>query len=148
MTSQRHDSEPPRTVADLMKRDVITASPDDGVRDLARLLHEHDVSGVVVVSDDGEVVGTVSVTDILWLSDRIGPLLAGTGEDARHTASDLGTVEDVMTADVFSLEPDASVYQLLDFFSRTGLHRAPIIEDGRLVGIVSASDLVALIANA
>lgn len=155
MTDPGTVSDRPRTVEDLMRRDVITIDPDASVRALARLLQDRGVSGVPVVDDDVRLVGTVSLTDILWLSDRLPPLLhrSGGGEDGEEDAgrgeggSELGRVRDIMTPDVFGLEPSASVLELLDFFARTGLHRAPVVEEGRLVGIVSASDLLPLITG-
>lgn len=137
-----------RTVADLMQEEVVTISPDASVRELAALLSRTGVSGVPVVNDDGRVIGTVSVTDILWLSDRLLPFLGGGGGEPRaRAAGDLGTVREIMTPDVFGLEPTASLEELLEFFSRTGLHRAPVVEGRELVGIVSASDLLELIAE-
>ncbi|NIP59537.1 MAG: CBS domain-containing protein [Gemmatimonadetes bacterium] len=150
MKSDPRDSSTPRTVADLMSREVITIASDASVQELAALLSRHGVSGVPVVDEEGELIGTVSVTDILWHSDRLAPLLGGrapTGSDEPPSV-DLGTVGEIMTPDVFGLEPSASIQELLRFFSRTGLHRAPVVEGKRPVGIVSASDLLDLIAAA
>jgi CBS domain-containing protein len=47
---------------------------------------------------------------------------------------------------VFGVPPEASVGELLDFFARTGLHRALVLEGGRVVGIVTTTDLLELIA--
>lgn len=138
----------PRTVSDLMTPDVVTISPDASVPELARVLARTGVSGLPVVEEDGTVVGTVSVADILWLSDQLVPLLAG-GWTASYERKppELGTVRDIMSPDVFGLEPGSSMRELCEFFSRTGLHRAPVLEDGELVGIVSISDLLPLIAG-
>lgn len=146
---------PPRpgTLSDLMRRDVITISADAPVRELARLLRERGISGVPVVNGDGDVVGTVSITDILWLSDRLVPLLGGrttegpSGKEAPEERVDLGlgVVRDIMTADVFGLPPTATLQELLEFVSRTGLHRVPVLEDRKVVGIVTASDLLGLL---
>lgn len=149
MSSERSGSPAPRTVADLMHRDVITISSDASVRELAAVLSRHGISGVPVVDGDGDVVGTVSVTDILWHSDRIAPLLGGRSPSGSEEppSVDLGTVGEIMTPDVFGLEPTASLQELLRFFSRTGLHRATVVEGRRPVGIVSATDLLKLIAG-
>jgi len=150
MTSDPREPGAPRTVADLMSREVVTISADASVQELAALLSRHGVSGVPVVDEEGDIIGTVSVTDILWLSDRLAPLLGGRAPSGSETppSVDLGTVEEIMTPDVFGIEPRASIQELLRFFSRTGLHRVPVVEGRRPVGIVSATDLLDLIAGA
>lgn len=149
MTPESRRSGAPRVVADLMTYPVVTISPDASVQELARVLARAGVSGLPVVEADDTVLGTVSVADILWLSDRLVPLLTGGGRPATFDRRplDLGTVREIMSPDVFGLEPDASMEELCEFFSRTGLHRAPVLEEGKLVGIVSISDLLPLIAG-
>lgn len=148
MTPSSRPSDPPQVVADLMSRPVVTISPDASVRELARVLARTGVSGLPVVEADDTVVGTVSVADILWLSDRLVPLLTRPGRRAVGRAEvDLGTVREIMSPDVFGLEPSSTLEELCEFFSRTGLHRAPVLEEGKLVGIVSISDLLPLIAG-
>lgn len=136
----------PRTVADLMHRDVVSASPGMSVRELARLLQRHRVGGVPVLDDDGAALGTVTVTDLLWLSDEVSPhaLLEGRG----WTELQGLTVREVMTPDAFGVPPTATLPELLTFFTRMGVHRALVMEDERVVGVVSMSDLLPLIAGA
>lgn len=62
----------PTTVADLMRRDVVSISPRAPLRELAVLLRKHRISGAPVVDDDGLVVGAVSVSDLLWLAEDLG----------------------------------------------------------------------------
>jgi CBS domain-containing membrane protein len=139
----------PRTVAELMRRDVVTVSPSATVHELIDLLRENRISGVPVVEGEHQLVGTVSVSDLMWLSDWLmggEPDLAADRERAaRHLEE--RTVRDVMTPDIFGVQPDASLEQLAEYFSRTGLRRAIVVDRGRLVGIVSVVDLLGLIAN-
>lgn len=134
-------------VRDLMRVELVTIGPDATLAELARLLRDRGVSGVPVVDDDGEVVGTVSVTDLLWLSDRI--LASPSASTARGSPEPLAsrTVREIMTPDAFGVPPDAGVDELLDFFSRTGLHRALVVEGSRVVGIVSMTDLLGLLGG-
>lgn len=134
-----------RTVAELMQRDIVTVGPETSVRELARLLRRHRISGVPVVDSDGRALGTISATDLLWLSDRVAPhALLGrpVWEDLEALA-----VRHVMTPDAFGVPPTATLPELLRFFTRTGVHRALVLEEGRVVGIVSVSDLLDLIAG-
>jgi CBS-domain-containing membrane protein len=137
----------PSTVADLMRREVITISPSSSVRELTDLFRLHRVSGVPVVDASRNVVGTVSVSDLMWLSDWL--LEGSESGDGAWAAEHLEEkkVRDVMTPDVFGVEPDASLAELAGFFSRTGLGRAVVLERGKLVGIVSVIDLLGSIAD-
>jgi CBS-domain-containing membrane protein len=138
----------PSTVADVMERRVVTISPSASVRELVDLLCRHGISGVPVVDERDGVVGTVSVTDLMWRSQ----LFAADGaespkEDVATRGLDEGTVRDVMTPDVFGVAPDATLAELVRFFASTGLGRAVVLDGRRLVGIVSAADLLHLIAD-
>lgn len=139
----------PRTVADLMRRKVVTVSPSATVRELVDLLRTEGISGVPVVDQDGKVVGTVSSSDLMWLSDWLAGEEDDSGEGRARTAQQLAVkhVSDVMTPDVFGVAPDASVEELARFFARTGVGRAVVLERDKLVGIVSVIDLFALIAD-
>lgn len=137
----------PRTVAALMHTDVVTVSPAASIRELATLLHRHRISGVPVLDDDGTVVGTASVTDLMWLSELIAPARTDPEARARRRELDERTVRDIMTPDVFGVGPDATVGELARFFTRTGLHRALVMDGGRLVGIASVTDLLGLAAE-
>lgn len=137
----------PHTVAALMRSDVVTVSPAASIRELATLLHRHRISGVPVVDEDGTVVGMASVTDLMWLSDLIAPDRTDPEARARRRELDQRTVRDIMTPDVFGVGPEATVGELGRFFVRTGLHRALVLDGGRLVGIASVTDLLGLVAE-
>lgn len=136
---------PARSVAEVMRRDVVTIRPDATLADLARVLRRHGISGVPVVGPDGKAVGVASVTDLLWLSDRVRPTAATLREAPWWEGLERMTVRDVMTPDVFGVEATASLAELFEFFGKTGLHRAMVLEQGRVVGIVSMTDLLGLI---
>lgn len=139
---------PRLTVADLMRRDVVTTSPDATVRELARIFVRHRVSGVPVVDEERRVLGMVSVTDLGWLADWLAGEEWGFGVRSRAVEHlDHKRVRDVMTPDVFGVGPEASVAELALFFARTGLGRAVVTEGGKLVGIVSMIDLLSLVAG-
>jgi len=135
-----------RTVADLMRRDVVSVGPGTSVPELARVLRKHKISGVPVLDEQGRALGTVSARDLLWLSDRVDPRTLQEGRAWREL--DGVKVSDVMTPDAFGLAPTATVAELVTFFTRTGVHRALVMEDGKVVGLVSLTDLLGLIAGA
>jgi len=140
---------PPTTVADVMRRDMVTVVPTTSMGELVDLLRENGISGVPVVEVGRGVVGTVSISDLMWLSEWLAGEAARPAEkrvaSARHL--DGRRVRDVMTPDVFGVAPDASLAELANFFSRTGLGRAVVVDRGQLVGIVSVIDLLGLIVE-
>lgn len=134
------------TVTDLMKAPVLHVSADAPLRDVVRVLCHRGVSGVPVVDEAGMAVGVVTVSDLMWLAEE---LLAGNPAGGRG-AADMGlarTAGEVMTPDVFGVPPTASLEELASFFSRTGLHRALVLEDRRVVGVVSATDVLDLLGR-
>lgn len=138
----------PPTVADIMEQDVVTISSTASLRELVDLLRRNRISGVPVVDADGDVVGTVTITDLMWRGEWFvsGP------DETRHQERaarglDEGTVGDVMTPDVFGVRPDSTLSELVRFFASTGLGRAVVREGRTLVGIVSAADLLEVFAD-
>ena len=133
-----------RTAADLMRREVVTVSPEASLFQLADLLRKEGVHGVPVVEADGQVIGFAGASDLLWLLDQ---LLGATPDGTTSRKALDTTVREVMTPDVFRVEPDTSLDALCRFFQRTGVHRALVMEDGELLGVVSLSDLLVLVAE-
>jgi CBS domain-containing protein len=130
----------PASIAELMKRDVVTISPDASVRELVRVLRDEGIGGMPVVERDGTVVGMVSSTDVLWLAvaaDDDGPRAFLSADALAHSK-----VRDIMTPDVFGVSPDASASDLRRFFARTGVQRALVLDDGKIAGIVVLSDVL------
>ena len=138
---------PPRSVTDLMQTDVVTIGPEASLAELAGLMRRHSVSGLPVVDGEGRVVGTVSVTDLIWLSDRVRPTAGAVRESGRWEDLDRTTVREIMTPDAFGVPPRCGLDELLEFFSRTGLHRALVLEEGRVIRVVSMTDLLVLFAG-
>lgn len=146
-------------VRDLMTREVSTVQTETSVNDVARLMSKKDVSGLPVLDAEGRVAGIVTELDLivrngrleipvfLQLFDAVVPL-----ELPRHLNNRLrhmlGTrAEDVMTREVHSVGPDTEVEDLVDLMVKRRVNPVPVVEDGRLVGIVSRSDLVRMMAT-
>jgi CBS domain-containing protein len=127
-----------------MRTPVVSIGPDATVAELAALMRTHGISGLPVVNDERRALGTVSITDLLWLSDRIRPTAGPLRASGRWERLDGITVREIMTPDVFGVRPEASLDELLEFFARTGLHRALVMDDSVVVGIVSMTDLLDL----
>ena len=142
-------------VQDIMTRDVITVGPETPVHDAARLMVDHRVSGLPVVDENGHVVGVVSEGDLIvrrkpreempwWRT-----FFADPGALARQYQKAAGTtVAEVMTRPVISAPSSLPIESAALILDRHRIRRVPIVDDGRLVGIVSRGDLVKAIAMA
>ncbi len=138
-----------RKVRNVMTREVVTVNPGTPFTELVRLMAVHKVSALPVVDDDGQVVGIVSEADLLrkeeyqdqqddrhWLERRRDRV-------ARAKAAGRRAVG-VMSAPVITIGPEATVPMAARLLAGHGIKRLPVVEDGRLVGIVSRSDLLRL----
>ena len=137
-------------VRDVMTREVTTVPPEMRLRDLAHILSERRISGVPVVDRDGAVIGVVSEADLLVkqlsrpVSRRL-PLEWILGE--RHDPDELRrraatVVEEAMSSPAITIEADRPLREAAALMVDRNVNRLPVIEDGRLVGIVSRADLV------
>jgi CBS domain-containing protein len=139
----------------VMVSDVITAKLDDTVQHVAELLLLNRISAVPVVNESDEVVGIVSEGDLLrraendtgherpwWLKMLVGrDFLA-----AEFIKENGRTVADVMTREVVCAEPDTAVADIAELIERHRIKRVPIIQNGKLVGIVSRANLIQALA--
>jgi CBS domain-containing protein len=142
---------------DLMVSPVVTVQPSASVKEVAKLLLEQGISAVPVVDDQGKLVGVVSEGDLLHRSEigserrRSWWLLGLTDEEtlaAEYVKAHARKVADVMTRKVITAAPDASLHELATLMEANAIKRVPIVEDGRLVGIVSRANLVRALASA
>jgi CBS domain-containing protein len=141
---------------DVMVRDVVTVKPDDEVADAVRLLAEHDVSALPVVDDDENVVGVISEADLIhrpeigtekqrpWWLEAMTPASTLAGDFAKSHGR---RVEEVMSTDVLSASEDTPLGEIATLLERHRIKRVPILRGGRLVGIVSRSNLIQALAS-
>jgi CBS domain-containing protein len=147
------------TVRDIMQKDVITVHPGDTVRELAGVLAEHKISGVPVVDDEGGVIGMVTEADVIlqdaefhfpyyvqFLESVI--YLQSVAKFEQRLRKAFGVkVEEVMSKEVVELSPDATIYDAATLMTDHKVNRLPVIEEGRLIGIVTRGDIVQAIAR-
>lgn len=138
-------------VGEVMTRDVVSVTPDTPLKDVAAALVERGVSGLPVCDADGAVVGVLSEADLLvkqgGAPERSGGLFAWLVDTA--SAPDLAklrahTAGEAMTAPAITVESGAPVSEAARTMVSLGVNRLPVLEDGRLVGIVTRADLVRL----
>jgi CBS domain-containing protein len=109
--------------------DVVTVRPDATVRELLALLAEHNIGALVVSADGSSVDGIVSERDVV-----------------RHLHTDEGileaTVSTIMSAEVETCGTDHTANELMQVMTERRFRHIPVVEDGRLTGIVSIGDVV------
>ncbi|ESP90130.1 putative signal-transduction protein containing cAMP-binding and CBS domains [Candidatus Halobonum tyrrellensis G22] len=117
-----------------MREDVVTASPDAPVTEVATEMRDENVGSVVVVESDAPV-GLVTDRDI-------AVRIAADGLDA-----DEMTAEGVMTEDPLTVERDTGVFELCATMDEEDVRRMPVVDGGDLVGIVTLDDLIRLLTD-
>src|SRR5271157_3749492 len=135
---------------EVMTTKVITVGENASVADVAKLLAERGISAVPVVDKQNRVIGLVSEGDLLhraetgterrrswWLE-----MMASTNQLAGdYIKLHSGIVKDVMTRDVISVTETTSVADIAVLLETNRIKRVPVLQDGKLVGIVSRANL-------
>ncbi len=146
-------------VRSLMSSPVVSARPDMKVGAVARLLVDHDIDGLPVVDENGKVVGVVTDSDLIVrnadlhfprflqiLDARI--FLESPKQFDEEIRRLLGaTAADVMSSPAITVGPDDDIDRAATLMMEKKIHILPVVEAGRLVGIVTQADLVRLIAE-
>jgi CBS domain-containing protein len=114
-------------VKELMSRDVLTFQTDTPVDEIAATLSQKHFTGAPVVDADGHVVGIVSEVDVFSKKGA--------------------TAADIMSANVISITEDTSVQQAAQLLNSRHIRRLPVVSGGRLVGLVSRSDVLDFFAH-
>jgi len=123
-----------REVGDVMSKDVATISANETVVEAAKIMSEKDISCLIVMDQEG-VAGVLSETDMLkraTVGDR----------DFRSMS-----VADVMSASVQSVSPELSILDAGKLMSDRHIRRLPVLEHGKLVGVVTQTDLVRVLTT-
>lgn len=138
--------------SDIMTRRVLTLSPEHSVRHAARLMLDNRISGLPVCNDEGDLVGILSEGDLLRRSELGSATLKETGIRPRqdpesYIKAHSWRVGDLMTKDPVTVESDASVDQIAALMVTRSIKRVPVVQRGRLVGIVSRRDILEAVVS-
>jgi len=153
------------TVKEVMTSPVLSVLEDWSLEELTDYLVANNVTGVPVESASGEVVGVVSMTDIVRFANV--PIKERETDDAhdyflatlagRYAFEDLQalriesshriTVKDLMTNMIFAVDENASVQQAADIMIKGNIHRLLVTKDRQIVGIVAALDLLKVVRD-
>jgi len=145
------------TAADVMATAVIAVRPETSIHEIAKLLCDHHISGVPVIDDEERLVGIVSEGDLIGHAQLAGEqrrswwqtFLSGPMVLAQHYAKSHGrTASDVMTKEVVTVLETTSIADTARALEQHRIKRVPVLRNGRLVGIVTRSNLLQVLAIA
>ena len=141
-------------VMDIMQTNVITVQSDMEIKDIARTLFENNISGVPVVGSTGKLVGIISEGDLLHkeTSPRIPDVVGVLGaliyyRGVKQYESDFKKLialqaSELMTSDVVTIQKDATIEDAAYLMINRGVKRLPVVEDGKILGIVTRMDII------
>jgi len=144
------------TVADIMERDPVTVSPEDTIETLLRVLRDHELPGVPVVNGGGRPIGIVTEADLVMVDEEedlrlplhidlfgaqifLGPVKRF---EERFRKAIAATVADMMTPDPITVDSDTDVREAARIIAERRHNRLPVVEHGRLVGVVTRLDVL------
>ena len=148
-------------VKDFMDSSPASVTTDASVEDVVKLLSEHELPGVPVVDSDGRLAGIVTEADLVLPDDQgdlhiphYVNLFGGTvfleplGRfEERLRKAFAASAADMMTRDPDTVSPDTTVADAARLIHESGHNRLPVVEDGRLAGVVTRMDVLGALAR-
>jgi CBS domain-containing protein len=143
-----------RKVKDIMTTELITVSPETEILQAAEVLLGNHINGVPVVDEAGKLVGILCQSDLIAQQKRLPIPSVFTFMDGLFSTSSAKqndkeiqkiaaiTVVQAMTPDPVFVEPDMSIEVVAGLMVDNGYHTIPVLQEGRLVGIVGKDDIL------
>jgi len=118
-------------IGEVMNKDVKTIRPDGTAAEAAKVMSEHRIGSLVVIGSDGLLKGLVTERDIM--QDVV----------AEEKIPKDTKVEEIMTKDVKTITPETTLEEAADIMTDNEIKKLPVIHKNHIVGIITASDLIA-----
>ena len=144
------------TVRDVMETDVPVVQPTDSVERVVQILKEHELPGIPVVNEGGRCLGIITEEDLILSGENDDlhlphyfQLFGGfvflerlSHFEDRLRKAVASTAADLMTTDPVTIEPTATVSEAARVIAQRKHNRLPVVEHGRLVGVVTRLDVL------
>ena len=121
----------PKRVRDYMVVSILTLTPNTEIMRAIRLLVEEDLSGCPVVDEEGALAGFLTERDVIKVAIQAG-----------YFDEIGGSVGDFMTREIHTVHPEDSLMDVAELFADSPFRRCPVIEAGRLVGLICRRDVL------
>jgi CBS domain-containing protein len=146
-------------VRELMSSPAITVSPTTSIREVARIMREHVISGVPVVEEDGTLLGEITEIELIARNAPVhepryiavlSAYIPVNLEEHRKYKEQLRqamaiTAADLMNKDIVTIGPDDAIEEALEAMLKPEVTMLPVIENGRVIGVLTRTDLLRLI---
>lgn len=115
-------------VKDVMNKNVVVAKSDATIREAAKVMNKFRIGSLIVLKEEA-IAGIVTERNVL--------IAVASGKDTDSTA-----IEEIMTKKVVTVDPDQTVEAAVDLMIQNKIKKLPVVEDNKLKGIITASDIV------
>ncbi len=132
-------------VREVMTSPAVTVAPRTSVKEGLRMLDRYRVTSLPVVGSDGHLLGIVSEADLLHEVVRHDDRTSMIPHDQTHQPA--RCVEEVMSTLSMTVAPDSDLSDAVELMTGTAVKSLPVVERGRVVGVISRSDIVHLLAR-
>jgi len=145
---------------DIMTQQVITVSPQTDITEAARVLLQHRINGMPVVDEHGELVGIICQSDLVTLQKKIRlpsvftlldsfiPVRSTKAIDKEMSKIAATTVAQAMTPRPITINPETGLDEIASLMVEKNFHTLPVVEAGKLVGVVGKRDVLATLTPA
>lgn len=148
-----------KNASDIMTKEVITVSLETTVQELAQLFATHGISGAPVIDPDGRVLGVVTESDLIDQNKKVHiPTVVSIldsffflenpdkmEQEMRKIAG--STVADIYTSPARTVSGSTPIDEIATIMAEKGIHTLPVVEDGKLCGIIGKKDIIRSIAG-
>jgi len=142
------------TARDIMTREIITITDDSTVKELARLLAIHQISGVPVIDDKGKLVGVVTESDLIFQTKKLHIPTVITildsvfylenpdkmGEEMKKMVG--AKVKDILTSSPLTVNEDTPLDEIATMMAEKNVHTLPVVNKETLVGVIGKKDII------
>jgi CBS domain-containing membrane protein len=126
-------------ISTIMSTKIIALNREDDLEKAEILFKRHKIRHIPVVKED-VVIGMLSYTDLLRIS--FADAIDDTDTEVETLVYNMFTIDQVMAKNVVTVPSDATIKEVAEILSKKEFHALPVVDDGRLVGIVTTTDLI------
>jgi CBS domain-containing protein len=139
---------------DIMKRELVTVSPETHVTDAARIMLEKHINGLPVVDENGRLVGIICQSDLVAqqmrlpvpsvfnLLDGLIPISSPRTLEKEIRKIAAISVSEAMSRNPVTVKPDTSLEEIATLMVSRNFHTLPVLDHGKLVGIIGKEDVL------